>query len=149
MMSQGVVVINADYRPLHSVSLQHAIRMLCREVAVIEEAVEGRNIGPFPVPKVLRLLKYVYVKFRPNGSTPRYSRTGVLRRDNEICAYCRGHANTIDHILPKSKGGLSTWTNSVAACRKCNEKKANRTPEEAGMRLLFDPYVPTFGQLSK
>lgn len=144
MTSAGVVVINADYRPLHSVSVRHAVRMLVREVAVIEEAEEGRNIGPFPFPKILRLVKYVYVKFHPNHGGPRYSRSGVLRRDSHTCAYCGGHANTIDHIVPRSQGGKSTWLNVVAACRRCNEKKANRTPEEARMTLLFQPFAPTF-----
>jgi 5-methylcytosine-specific restriction endonuclease McrA len=143
-MTTSVIVLNASYEPLQTVSLTHAIKMLCREVAVIEEAVEGRNIGPFPVPRVLRLLKYVYIKIRRGG--PRYSRDGVFRRDNDTCLYCGKHANTIDHVLPRSQGGKSTWENSVAACRKCNEKKANRTPKEAGMRLAYAPYAPTFFQ---
>jgi 5-methylcytosine-specific restriction endonuclease McrA len=122
--------------------------MLVRQVAVVEETEEGRSIGPFPFPKVVRLLRYVYLKFNPSKG-PRYSRTGVLRRDNYCCAYCGKHATTIDHVVPRSKGGKSTWVNSVAACRKCNEKKADKTLEQTGMKLRFKPFVPTFFDLSK
>ena len=146
-MTATVIVLNASYEPLQTVSLPHAIRMLCREVAVVEEAHEGRSIGPFPFPKVLRLLKFVYIKVRQGG--PRYSRDGILRRDNHTCLYCGKHATTIDHVLPRAQGGRSSWLNSVAACRKCNEKKANRTPKQAGMVLAYEPYAPTFFQNAK
>ena len=148
-MTATVVVLNASYEPHQVVDLKHAIRMLCRQVAVVEETEEGRNVGPFPFPKVIRLLKYVYMKFNPHRGTPRYSRLGVLRRDAHKCAYCGKRGDTIDHVLPRSQGGLSTWMNSVAACRKCNERKANRTPAQAGMKLLFEPFVPTFYQLTQ
>lgn len=143
-MSATVVVLNANYLPHQVVDMRHALRMLCRQVAVVEEAEEGRTIGPFPVPKVVRLLKFVYLKFNPSRGGPRYSRAAILRRDNNTCTYCGKHGNTIDHIIPRSQGGLSSWMNSVTACRRCNEKKANRTPAEAGMPLLFKPYVPSF-----
>lgn len=145
-MTATVIVLNASYEPLHTVSVQHAIKMLVREVVAIEEHEEGRTIGPFPYPKVLRLLKYVYIKVRNRGRQPRYSRTGVLRRDKHCCAYCGKAATTIDHIIPRSKGGESSWLNTVAACRKCNERKANKTLKQAGMVLLFEPYVPAFMQ---
>lgn len=141
-----VTVLNASYEPLHNVSLPHAIKMLCREVAVIEEAHEGRTIGPFPMPKVLRLVRYVYIKVRNGMRAPRYSRAGILKRDNDTCLYCGKHATTIDHVLPRSQGGPSSWTNCVAACRKCNEKKRNRTPKEAGMVLAYEPFAPSLFQ---
>lgn len=146
--NSSVVVLNASYEPLHTVSLKHAVRMLCREVAVIEEAEEGRNYGPFPFPKVLRLLKFVYVKFKSRGG-PRYSRNGVLKRDNYTCLYCGKHGSTVDHVIPKSQGGISSWENSVTACRKCNEKKANRTPKQAHMKLRYQPFMPSFFQVHK
>jgi len=79
--------------------------------------------------------------------TPGFSKFKVIRRDRQTCAYC-GDANdvrklTVDHILPASRGGALSWMNTVAACRACNARKADRTPEEAGMPLLFTPYVPS------
>lgn len=145
----SVVVLNASYEPHQVVDFKHAIKMLVRQVAVVEEADEDRSAGPFPFPKVIRLLRYVYLKFNPHKGGPRYSRTGVLRRDNYCCAYCGKHATTIDHVVPRCKGGQSTWLNSVAACRKCNEKKADKTLAQSGMKLRFEPFKPTFFDLSK
>ncbi|MDY0747312.1 HNH endonuclease [Paucibacter sp. R3-3] len=78
---------------------------------------------------------------------PGFSKPKVLRRDRLTCAYC-GDAHelrslTVDHILPASRGGALSWMNTVAACRACNARKADRTPEEARMPLLFTPYVPS------
>lgn len=142
----GVVVLNASYEPLQVVSLKHAVKMLCRSVAVVEEADGDKTIGPFPYPKILRLVRYVYVKIK---GSPRYSRASVLRRDNFTCAFCGGAANTIDHIVPRSKGGESSWLNSISACKRCNERKRDRTPKEAGMKLLYEAYVPTHQQLKR
>jgi len=78
--------------------------------------------------------------------SPCYAKSKVLRRDRHTCAYCGELASelelTIDHIVPESRGGALSWMNTVAACRACNSIKANRTPEQAGMPLLFLPYVP-------
>lgn len=141
-----VMLLNASYEPLGTVTFQHAVRMLFREVATVEEAHDDRMIGPHPWPRVIRLVRYVAAKwmYRPAG----YSRTGVLKRDRHRCAYCARHASTIDHLLPQSRGGAWTWLNTVAACGACNGRKANRTPAEAGMRLLLEPYVPTRAQLA-
>lgn len=145
-----VMLLNASYEPLAQVSFQHAVKMLVREVAIVEEAAKhpdgaDRMIGPHPWPRVIRLVRYVATKwlYRPAG----WSRQGVLLRDRFACAYCGGTATTIDHILPESRGGLWSWANNAAACERCNGRKGNRTPEEAGMRLLVEPYVPTRAQL--
>lgn len=137
-----VLVLNAGYEPLHRVSLKHAIHMLVREVAVVEESVDGRSFGPFPFPRVLRLVRYVAMRWRyRHGARPVCTKDGVKQRDGR-CAYCGGRAETVDHVLPRSRGGTSTWLNLVAACRACNHRKADRTPQEAGMALLVVPYVP-------
>ena len=73
----------------------------------------------------------------------------MLERDNWTCAYCGGHARTVDHVMPQSRGGGNTWMNTVAACGPCNNKKADRTPEEAHMTLLFQPRVMTRRELFK
>ncbi len=139
----GVIVLNTDNTALHTVSVQHAIRMLVREVAIVEEAHEDRKIGPYPWPLVLRLIRYVKTTFL-YARTPAWSKRGVLRRDHHRCAYCEGTADTVDHLLPQCRGGLNTWQISVAACTRCNNLKANRTPREAGMSLSWKPTVPTW-----
>jgi len=78
---------------------------------------------------------------------PSFSKTKLIRRDRQTCAYCGDPHDmrdlTVDHILPASRGGPLSWMNTVAACRACNARKADRTPEEARMPLLFTPYVPS------
>ena len=140
----SVIVLNASYEPLHTVSIQHAIRMLVREVAVVEEAHGERTIGPFPVPRVLRLVRYVVTHWRYAAGRMKYSKHGVLRRDKFRCAYCGlENADTMDHVQPRSRGGRTEWLNAVAAHAACNERKGNRTPSEADMPLLWQPWVPT------
>lgn len=143
----AVLVLNASYEPLHVVSVHHAIRMLVRQVAVVEEAGEGSGFGRYPVPRVLRLLRYVAMAWRYKHQVP-YSRGGVLARERGRCAYCGAAATTIDHVLPRSRGGGTSWTNTVACCLPCNQRKASRTPDEAGMPLRVAPVQPTRGQLA-
>ncbi|WP_418277658.1 HNH endonuclease [Isoptericola jiangsuensis] len=137
-----VLVLNAGYEPLHRVSMKHAITMLVREVAVVEEFVEGASFGPYPLPRVLRLVRYVTMRWvYRGGGRPAVTKDGVKRRDG-ACAYCGGPAQTVDHVVPRSRGGDSSWLNLVAACEPCNHRKADRTPLEAGMPLRVAPHVP-------
>src|SRR5688500_9805642 len=122
-----VLVVNADLGPLHRVSLRHAVRMLVRRVAEVHEAHPDRLIGIYPVPTVVRLVRYVVTRWRYTAG-PAWSRAGVLARDGRRCAYCGGHATTVDHVLPRSRGGRNTWLNTVAACDGCNQRKGDRTP---------------------
>jgi 5-methylcytosine-specific restriction endonuclease McrA len=140
-----VVLFNASYEPMGRVSFKHAVRMLVRQVAVVHEPYGERMIGPYPWPNAVRLVRYVAATWlhRPAGWTKR----GVLARDRHRCAYCRAHAATIDHVVPRSRGGDWSWQNTVAACTRCNERKGNRTPAEARMRLLIEPWHPTRAQL--
>jgi 5-methylcytosine-specific restriction endonuclease McrA len=142
----AVLVLNADLGPLHRVSFRHAIRMLVREVAVVHEAVPDRLIGVWPVPRVLRLVRYVVTKWRYTAG-PVWSRPGVMVRDAGRCGYCAGPASTIDHIVPRSRGGRNTWRNTVAACEPCNQRKGDRTPAEAGMVLGVKPTAPSWASL--
>ena len=144
----AVLVLNADLGPLHRVPIQHAIRMLCRRVAVVHEAVPDRALGVFPLPKVVRLVKYVVTRWR-FSSGPAWSRRGVLLRDDHRCAYCGGGATTIDHILPRSRGGKNTWRNTAAACGGCNQRKGDRTPAEARMPLRITPAAPSWAALAQ
>jgi 5-methylcytosine-specific restriction endonuclease McrA len=143
-----VLVINADLGPLHRVSLRHAIRMLVRRVAEVHEAQPDRRIGIYPVPTVVRLIRYVVTRWRYSAG-PAWSRSGVLIRDGHRCAYCAGQATTVDHILPRSRGGKNTWTNTVAACDGCNQRKGDRTPAEAGMVPRFEATTPTWASLAR
>ncbi len=138
-MDGSVLVLNASYEPLQRVSLQHAIKMLVREVAVVEEEAGG-SFGPFPVPKVLRLVRYVVTRWL-HRRTQLCTKSAIKARD-KVCAYCGGRAETVDHVLPRSRGGALTWDNAVAACQRCNHRKADRTPEEAGMVLRIVPSRP-------
>lgn len=142
----SVTLLNASYEPLGRVSFQHAVRMLFREVAIVEEGHAEKMIGPHRWPTVIRLVRYVAARwmYRPAGHT----RAGVLARDRHRCAYCGARATTVDHVLPASRGGAWSWLNTVAACGPCNSRKSNRTPQEAGMRLRVDPFVPTRAQLA-
>lgn len=151
----SVLLLNASYEPLGKVTFQHAVRMLFRQVATVEDGHEDWRAGPhlrqrvWPVApghlKVIRLVRYVAAKwmYRPAG----YTRDGVLRRDRHRCAYCGARGTTVDHILPTSRGGEDSWLNTVACCGRCNSRKAARTPAEAGMVLWVTPYVPTRAQL--
>lgn len=147
-MSAGVLCLNADYSVLTSVSWQRAVTLVIVGKAEVHEAdpdqvVRGRNhVVPFP--RVIRLVKWIYVKFHGEHADGAgvCTKAGVLKRDKWTCAYCGMKANTVDHVLPESRGGKFTWENLASACEPCNGFKANRTPEEAGMRLRWHPYRP-------
>lgn len=94
----------------------------------------------YPYPSVVRLPRYIHIPYKRVELT----RKNILRRDNHRCAYC-GRATpplTVDHILPRSRNGSDTWENLVAACVRCNNRKGNRTPEEASMKLHVRPFRP-------
>lgn len=138
-----VLVLNADFGPLQRVSVRHAVRMLFREVAVVHEARLDARIGVYPIPTVVRLVNYVVTRWRRSRG-PSWSRAGVLARDGRRCAFCGGAAATVDHVLPRSRGGGDTWENTVAACGKCNNRKGDRTPAEARMPLRWAPVAPAW-----
>ncbi len=144
-MTGSVIVLNADLQILHKVSIQHAIRMIVRGVAEVHEAAD-ELMGIFLKPISVRLLKYVVTTWRYQRQ-PKWSKNGVLRRDNYKCAFCSGKATTIDHIVPRSQGGKNSWKNTIAACSPCNNKKADRTPDQAKMPLLFAAKVPEWTDL--
>lgn len=141
-----VVVLNASMEPVHFVNPQKAITMIVRGVALMEESDPKRKFGPFEFPVKLRLVKYVSMSWA--YATPiSWSKVGVMRRDHYRCAYCDGHADTIDHLHPVSKGGKSTWENTIASCGKCNRRKSDKLLENTDMVLLRKPFVPQRHQL--
>lgn len=126
------------------VPLRHAVLMLHRHVATVRDIREGPQIGPYPRPASVELVKEVaYAVYARTGTVP-YSRDALKVRDRGICGYCGNPGDTMDHIVPKCRGRRADWLNATIACRACNEKKADRTPEEAGMPLLRVPYEPTY-----
>ena len=138
-----VLVLNAAYEVLGLASIKRAVLLVLGGGAeMVSESGLYLNTpsARIPVPSVVRRKRMV--RRRP-GRVP-LNRRNVLRRDRYTCQYCgqKGGELTVDHVLPKSRGGKSTWDNLVAACRSCNLRKGDRTPEEAGMRLLRPPKPP-------
>ncbi|WP_261664098.1 HNH endonuclease [Deinococcus sp. Marseille-Q6407] len=140
-----VLVLNASYEPLQVTSIKRAITLTQFGVAEVLE--ESRDVVRSPstvmqVPSVIRLRRYVR---RPNTFAVPFNRRNVLRRDAFTCQYCGSGENlTLDHVMPRSRGGRHEWTNVTTACRDCNQRKGSRTPEEAQMPLQHGPRVPSF-----
>ncbi len=93
-------------------------------------------------PSVVRLRYFVKVPYRAQAPL---TRRAVFARDHWTCQYCGAAAENLDHVVPRSRGGLHTWENVVAACRRCNSRKENRTPREAGLHLARQPFAPPDG----
>jgi len=144
----AVSVLNASYEPLGRTHLSRAIALVLKGDAVVEESDPDISIrhksGSFPLPIIIRLLRYINVPFRYGPAV--LTKRGVLERDGFKCAYCKKKGknivDTVDHVLPRAQGGRDSWENLVACCTGCNSKKADRTPEQANMPLLYAPTVP-------
>jgi 5-methylcytosine-specific restriction endonuclease McrA len=137
-----VLVLNASREPLNVVALGRAVSLVLSDKARVLES-DGLVLHSewlsLPSPQVLVLNRYVHVPYR--GVVPPTRRT-VLQRDDHRCAYCSGPADTVDHVLPRSRGGRHEWTNVVAACSRCNHRKADRLLSEIGWQLQTTPHVP-------
>ncbi len=147
-MAQRVLVLNASYEPLQLISVRRAIVLLLQEKAELVEAamqhLRAQSVA-YSVPLVIRLVRYIRI---PRQLRLPCSRRGVFARDRETCQYCgaqpgRSHL-TLDHVVPRSQGGQTTWDNVVTACRDCNHRKGGRTPEQANMVLLSTPRQPQY-----
>jgi 5-methylcytosine-specific restriction endonuclease McrA len=137
------LVLNAGYEPLAVVSFKRAIVLVMGGKASIVASDDGNPVigssGEWERPSVILLRRYVRI---PNGRNVPVSRRGVLRRDGQRCAYCQNGATTIDHVVPRSRGGADTWENLVACCLRCNNLKGDRTPQEMGWSLRSLPRAP-------
>lgn len=152
----GCLALNASYEPLTLVPTRRAIRLVLDRKAEILEVDGGRRFhserASVPCPTVIRLVRYVHV---PRRYRRQVTNTFLFARDDYACQYCGRHRSrlrgrqflTRDHILPRSRGGANTWDNVVTACSPCNNRKGDRTPEEAGLRLLTVPVEPDYVQL--
>lgn len=140
------LVLNAGYEPLAVVSFRRALALVMNQRATIleragEDPVRSRN-AVYERPAVIVLTRYVRV---PTARRAPVTRRGVLRRDASSCAYCGKHAATIDHVLPRSRGGADSWENLVACCLRCNNLKGDRTPQEMHWELRWTPRQPRGG----
>jgi len=141
-----VLVLNQTYEPIHVCNGRRAIRMvlLGKAVSIENDGLLVRSESfHFRLPAVIRLLRFVHIP--RTGEIP-FSKKNIWRRDNYTCQYCGlvgGHL-TVDHVNPRSRGGLTTWENVVCSCRACNARKGDRLPHEAGMALMRSPRKPRF-----
>ena len=155
VLQQRVLLLNGStWEPLSVITVQRAINLLLggKAIAVEMTGLYLRTVrNRFEVPSVIALRSYVNVPRRKSH----WSRKGVLVRDDYTCVYCgvklgaqvRGKVLakrdfTIDHIIPRCKGGRDTWSNTACACARCNHRKGNRLHNVAGMRLLWEPKTP-------
>lgn len=137
-----VLVLNASYEPINVCAARRALVLLLKGVAASEEHSRETIHSPsraVPVPSVIRLLEYRRIPHQ----TRALSRKNILIRDRNTCQYCARVLSaaelTLDHVTPRSRGGESNWENLVACCHRCNNRKGNRLPEEAGMGLVRSP----------
>lgn len=142
-LNKPVLVLNANFEPINVCSTRRAIGLLMTDKAVIVSNGRGEihsSNSTFPRPSVIRL-GYMIQRPRPCVSL---NRQEIFRRDNYTCQYCgqKGEKLTIDHIIPRRRGGRHTWTNLVAACQACNRKKGGLPPHEAHMALIRQPFEP-------
>ncbi|HWH26235.1 MAG TPA: HNH endonuclease [Pseudolysinimonas sp.] len=137
------LVLNAGYEPLAVVSFKRALVLVLEGKASLIASDEEHPVlsasGEWERPSVILLRRYVRI---PNSRRVPVSRRGVLRRDNARCGYCGGAATTIDHVVPRSRGGADSWENLVACCLRCNNVKSDRTPHEMGWTLRVQPRQP-------
>lgn len=154
VQSRVLLLNGSTWEPLAIISVPRAINLILSEKAVVVED-SGKFLrtvrDKFSVPSVIALRRYINVPRRQ----AHWSRKGVLVRDNHTCIYCgikpgmiqRGKQLsrvdfTIDHIIPRSKGGKDTWTNTACACASCNHRKGDRLAHQAGMKLRWEPKTP-------
>ena len=142
------MVLNQNYEPLNVCNVRRAFVLLDRGKAEIIENGRGYLHAPtlvFEIPSVIRLI-YLIRRPRPQG---RLTRRDVFLRDRFTCQYCGKQTKelTLDHVVPRHRGGAHTWENVVAACKSCNHRKAGRTPQEAHMRLERQPVKPSYSFL--
>ncbi|MBL6448301.1 HNH endonuclease [Fulvivirga sp. 29W222] len=144
-MNRKVLVLNQDNSPISVCTVQRAFLLTYLRKTELVEAANGYRINSvsqsFPMPSVIRLTKYVNVPYKGVALT----RQNVFKRDSFSCQYCGADRDlTLDHVTPRSKGGRSAWNNLVTACKRCNARKGDNTPDEAGIKLKVKPFRPTY-----
>lgn len=146
-MPRTTLLLNASYEPLSVISWQRAMTMFFLEKVEVVAEYEDRDVRSvsctFRMPSIVRLL--TYVKRRYFGI--KFSRQNIYSRDAYTCQYCGKKAPqvelSLDHVVPRVRGGNASWENIVTCCVRCNRRKGGNTPEDAGMKLLSKPYKPS------
>jgi 5-methylcytosine-specific restriction endonuclease McrA len=144
--TRPVLVLNQNYEPLNVCTVRRAMLLVFCDKAEVLEVYNASVLSPsrsFIAPSVIRL---VYMIRRPRPRV-KLTRREIFLRDDHTCQYCGVRANdlTIDHVIPRSRGGQHTWENLVSACRACNHRKGGKTVQESRMRLRHDPCEPRAG----
>jgi 5-methylcytosine-specific restriction endonuclease McrA len=144
-VNQKVLVLNQDYQALSMCSAERAFVLVYLRKAELVHASSVQAIHTvtqsYLLPTIIRLFNYVRVPYKKVG----LSRVNIFRRDENSCQYCGSrHHLTLDHVIPKSRGGKDSWENLTTACQGCNTKKGDLTPEEAGMPLKRKPFRPSY-----
>ena len=144
-MNQRVLVLNQDYSPLTICSIQRAFLLIYLEKAELISGFDGEYLrtitARFQKPAVIRIERYIRIPYKE----VELSRQNVFKRDSYKCQYCGASKDlTLDHVLPRSRKGRSSWTNLVTACKPCNTRKGDALPEEIGLTLKNKPYKPSF-----
>ena len=141
-LHRPVLVLNASYEPINICAARRALVLVLKGVASAEEESQAHVHSPrhtIRVPSVIRLLEYRRIPHQ----TRALSRKNILLRDRNTCQFCGAALPaselTLDHVMPRSRGGRSSWENLVASCYSCNNRKGDRTPEEAGLKLRRRP----------
>ena len=146
MLNSAVLVLNQNYAPLNICNTRRAIVLVWLGKAELLENGRGdiRSISTsIPIPSVIRLQRMIHRPWQRRT----LSRHEVFIRDRYTCQYCGRQMKelTLDHVIPRHRGGEHTWDNVTSACKKCNFRKAGHTPEEVGMKLIRQPAQPTSG----
>jgi len=144
-MNDRVLVLNQDYSPLAVCTVQRAFLLVYMNKAELIKDIASKSIRTitktFPMPAVVKLNRYIHIPYK----SVVLSRNNIFRRDGFKCQYCGSKEHlTLDHVVPRSKGGGTNWRNLITACKFCNAKKGDNTPAEIGMPLENEPYKPSY-----
>lgn len=139
------LVLNQDFRPISVCSVKRAFVLVFMNKVEMVSSFNGNKFHTvdreFNIPAVVRLQNYVNVPYRGVELT----RSNVFKRDSHQCQYCGSESDlSIDHVMPRSRGGGSNWKNLVTACKPCNARKGDYTPDEANMPLNIEPFKPSY-----
>ncbi len=143
LLNRAVLVLNSNYAPMTITTSKRAICLFFLNKVDVIETYDDRIHSPtrsLELPSIVKVKDYINY----NSMNVVLTRKNILLRDKQQCQYCacKSSVLTIDHIIPKERGGYDSWDNLVTACQDCNRKKGNKTPEEASMPLLKHPKKP-------
>jgi 5-methylcytosine-specific restriction endonuclease McrA len=144
-MAAKVLVLNQDFQAISICSPERAFVLVLLQKAELvspRQAKSLRSVGTeFLFPSIIRLFRFVQLPYKKVS----LSRQNIFKRDNFRCVYCgRPDSLTLDHVIPRSRGGRESWHNLVTACQRCNTLKGDRTPQEAEMKMAHEPFRPSF-----